>query len=132
MSRNNPDLLYVRVAHDALEGFWEVDTKRKKALFRTNNQKLLPSDNLTDCTETYKTIHDFILGRITEAKTTKEIIKNRKVAFSDTELCSHFTPNRNNPHHRSTAHRRHGFTTQTNHIAKSIPRTMSPCNYLVV
>lgn len=91
-SKNNPDLLFVRVARDAKDGFWEVDLKQNKALFRNKKQKLLPSDNLHDYTGVFNSIKDFLINQ-DGVYYVKEVVKDRKVVFSESEICQFLTPN---------------------------------------
>jgi len=83
-------LLYVQVLRNISKGFWEIDLDKKMALFRDNDHKLEPKEQIHDWHAKYTTIMDFLKENF-KMKHVKEVIPDTKYVYSNDILCSWYT-----------------------------------------
>lgn len=79
---------FVTVSNDRDKGYWEVDYVNQTANFRHSSNQRLPSSPdiiISDYSDKYNTITDFIKDTIFSY--TKEIIKDKKIIFSNRYFC---------------------------------------------
>ena len=78
---------FVTVSKDKDKGYWEVDYVNQTANFRHFSNQRLPSLDITisNHSDEYNTITDFMKDTIFSY--TKEIIKDKKIIFSNRSFC---------------------------------------------
>lgn len=82
----NNSVLYIEVLRRCSEGFWEIDMKNRRALFREHGFRRPPNTKLHDYHDIYTTIFDFIHEYL-KIPHVKEVVYDTKYYFSNDPFC---------------------------------------------